>query len=81
MSHRTGKIEILGVWEDGRMLFKYHQAKYDADRGRIFAVKLGENQTWLPGRPLRRGRGLTTGHDCDNLKLIGRRAGQTFINV
>lgn len=48
MSHRTGKIEILGVWEDGRMLFKYHQAKYDADRGRIFAVKLGENQTWLP---------------------------------
>ena len=26
------------------MLFKYHQAKYDADRGRIFAVKLGENQ-------------------------------------
>ena len=35
MSHRTGKIEILGAWEDGRMLFKYHQAKYDADRGRI----------------------------------------------
>ncbi len=30
MSHRTGKIEILGAWEDGRMLFKYHQAKYDA---------------------------------------------------
>ena len=35
MSHHTGKIEILGEY-DGRMLYKYHQAKAAEDNGRIF---------------------------------------------
>lgn len=47
MSHVTGKIEILGQVSDGKMLFKYHQAKYEKDRGRIFSEELAPGQAWL----------------------------------
>lgn len=47
MSHVTGKIEILGSSPDGRMLFKYHQAKEEKDQGRIFAEALTLDQAWL----------------------------------
>lgn len=47
MSHPTGKIEILGEIEPGRMLFKYHQAKHAEDAARIFGRTLGAEQTWL----------------------------------
>ncbi|NDL66632.1 KamA family radical SAM protein [Anaerotalea alkaliphila] len=47
MAHETGKIEILGKGEDGRMLFKYQQAKDPADWSRIFTRKLEEGQCWL----------------------------------
>lgn len=47
MSHRTGKIEILGNLENDQMLFKYHQAKSDADRGRIFTLPIAPDQAWL----------------------------------
>ena len=47
MSHPTGKIEILGKTGKNKMLFKYHQAKYQCDHGRIFALKIAENQCWL----------------------------------
>ncbi len=46
MSHPTGKIEILGQRGE-RMLFKYHQAKYEKDQGRIFEKQIGEGQCWL----------------------------------
>ena len=46
MSHVTGKIEILGKTGDG-MLFKYHQAKYRKDDGRIFTMKVADDQCWL----------------------------------
>ena len=46
LSHETGKIEILGV--DGEeMLFKYHQAKYDKDAGRLFKLPVRDDQCWL----------------------------------
>ncbi len=48
MSHVTGKIEILGEVEENIMLFKYHQSKYDKDRGRIFTEMLDQDQAWLP---------------------------------
>lgn len=48
MSHVTGKIEILGDLGDGRMLFKYHQAKYPQDSGRIFIQRVEDGQCWLP---------------------------------
>ncbi len=47
MSHVTGKIEILGQMEDGRMLFRYHQAKAAEDNSRIFLKELSEDQCWL----------------------------------
>lgn len=47
LSHVTGKIEILGTLSDGEMLFKYQQAKDDADQGRIFKAPLAEGQAWL----------------------------------
>ena len=44
MSHVTGKIEILGIMEDGKVLFKYHQAKYEKDSSRIFLKEIAEDQ-------------------------------------
>ena len=47
MSHPRGKIEIVGSLPNGETVFKFHQAKYDEDAGRIFTLKLGESQGWL----------------------------------
>ncbi len=47
MSHVSGKIEILGSMEDGNMVFKYHEAKEDADLGRIFVQTVKDDQGWL----------------------------------
>jgi len=46
MSHRTGKIEILGIYND-HMYFKYHQAKDTKNLGRIFKRKVDKNAGWL----------------------------------
>ncbi len=48
MSHPTGKIEIVGSIGDDEIIFKYHQAKYDKDQGRVMAIKVTDNQAWLP---------------------------------
>jgi KamA family protein len=48
MSHPTGKIEIIGSIDDNEILFKYHQAKYDYDQGKIMKIKVSDNQAWLP---------------------------------
>ena len=45
------KIEILGNLPDGQMLFKYHQAKDEGTRGRIFTKMLDAGQTWLDEIP------------------------------
>ena len=47
MSHVTGKIEILGITGDQRMLFKFHQAKSPAHKGRIFEQMVSDTQCWL----------------------------------
>ena len=46
MSHRTGKIEILGQM-DGRMYFRYHQAKDKQLAGKLFSKQLTESDAWL----------------------------------
>ncbi|MFX1484725.1 MAG: KamA family radical SAM protein [Promethearchaeota archaeon] len=46
MSHKTGKIEILGI-KDGQFLFKYHQAKNPKDIGRIFSRRISKTAKWL----------------------------------
>lgn len=53
LSHVTGKIEILGLDEAGKMIFKYHQAKYERDNARMFRMELEENQAWLDRIPPR----------------------------
>jgi len=46
MSHRTGKIEIVGVM-DGEIYFKYHQAKNPRNIGKFFKRKLNREAGWL----------------------------------
>ena len=46
MSHRTGKIEILGIF-DNEIYFKYHQAKNRKKLGKIFKRPVNENAAWL----------------------------------
>lgn len=52
LSHETGKIEILGP-DEGRWLFKYHQAKAEEDQGRVLRVRLRPDQCWLHTEDLR----------------------------
>ncbi len=46
MSHITGKIEILGIF-DGEIYFKYHQAKNRENLGKIFKRPVDESAGWL----------------------------------
>ncbi|MGD2066247.1 MAG: KamA family radical SAM protein [Candidatus Bathyarchaeota archaeon] len=46
MSHRTGKIEILGILDD-EIYFKYHQAKNRKKIGKIFTRPVDEKAGWL----------------------------------
>ena len=46
MSHRNGKIEILGI-KDGEVYFKYHQARDPRNAGRFFRRKLARGACWL----------------------------------
>jgi KamA family protein len=48
MSHTTGKIEIVGNLSEDEIIFKYHQAKYTKNQGRIMIIKVEDNQAWLP---------------------------------
>ena len=47
LSHQTGKIEVLENYENGEMLFKYHQAKDPSDAGRIFTREIPDDRCWL----------------------------------
>ncbi len=47
MSHPTGKIEILGPAGEGKLAFKYHQAKDPADNARLFIRDVAPDQCWL----------------------------------
>lgn len=46
MSNINGKVEIIG--RDGNLMtFKYHQAKDEANRGRLFQRNLTEEDCWI----------------------------------
>ena len=47
MSTPRGKIEILGQLPDGKMLFKFNQAKDPADAAKIMMLDLEPGQCWL----------------------------------
>ncbi len=46
MSHKTGKIEIIGRKNDN-LYFKYHQAKDELLANKIFHKKLNKSDCWL----------------------------------
>lgn len=46
MSHKTGKIEIIGLIGD-EVYFKYHQAKNAMNLGKMIKAKINPNGTWL----------------------------------
>ena len=46
MSHKTGKIEILGC-EEGLIHFKYHQTSDPALKNKMFTRKLDKDAGWL----------------------------------
>lgn len=47
MSHRLGKVQMVGFMDDGRAVFKVHGARDEQDQGRIFTAELDEDQVWL----------------------------------
>ena len=46
MSHRTGKVEIVGIHDD-HIYFKYHQAADPYDTGLFFRRRMREGAGWL----------------------------------
>lgn len=46
MSHRTGKVEIVGILGN-EIYFKYHQVKNPKNLGRFFKEKLNKTACWL----------------------------------
>jgi lysine 2,3-aminomutase len=46
MSHKSGKVEILGTMDDF-MYFKYHEAKYRENLGKMFRLKIDDRAGWL----------------------------------
>jgi lysine 2,3-aminomutase len=46
MSHKTGKIEILGIFNN-EIFFKYHQAKDRENLGNIFTRAVDEDAGWV----------------------------------
>lgn len=46
ISHKSGKIEILGI-KDNEIYFKYHRAKNPEKIGKLFARKLDRTSGWL----------------------------------
>lgn len=46
MSHKTGKVEILGII-NGEVYFKYHEAKNRENLGVMFKRRVDENAGWL----------------------------------
>ncbi|MCK5023161.1 MAG: KamA family radical SAM protein, partial [Candidatus Aenigmarchaeota archaeon] len=46
MSHKTGKIEIVGI-KGNEIFFKQHQGKNSNIIGKFFSKKLNKNGAWL----------------------------------
>ncbi|MBN1587911.1 MAG: hypothetical protein JW888_00185 [Pirellulales bacterium] len=51
MSHRTGKIEILDLADNGRLYMRYHQCPDPDKFGRLFSRPYREGACWLDELP------------------------------
>ena len=63
MSHRTGKIEVVGIM-DGYVYMRYHQAKNPGNMGKFFRRRLTPGAGWLDDlgeRPIDPATGDTAG--------------------
>ena len=47
MSHHSGKIEIVGMLDESRLVMKYNNSKYPANSNRVFVIEPKEDQCWL----------------------------------
>ncbi len=47
LSHVTGKIEILGIYNDHEMVFKYHEAQDGVRLGKLFTQNVDDKKAWL----------------------------------
>lgn len=47
MSHKTGKVEVLGGVSKGKLLFRYHECKIPELTGKIFERPIEKEQYWL----------------------------------
>ncbi len=47
LSNEKGKIEIIGNPEGNKVVFKFHQAKFEQDEESIFTLDLDDNQCWI----------------------------------
>lgn len=52
MSHKTGKIRIIGQNEEGETVFQYVQAKDPTRIGKVFTRALADDLTWFESDPL-----------------------------
>lgn len=46
MAHKTGKIEVVGIFEN-EICFKYHQAESQKNSGKFFKKKINKTAGWL----------------------------------
>jgi len=76
MSHKSGKIEILGIANE-EIYFKYHQAKNRKNLGKIFSRKLNEKAGWLDDFKHGRQKSLAS----EKLQMAGIRDGTDLITV
>ena len=47
LSHMSGKIEILGTIGQ-EMIFRYHEAKNPDHYGKLFTLKINDQDCWIP---------------------------------
>ena len=68
MSHRSGKIEVVGV--DAQHLYlRYHRAKNPQDEGRMLVAQRDENAYWLDDLQIVKGLGSAPAPDRESRPL------------
>ncbi len=49
MSHASGKLEILGMAEDSKLLLRYHASPHEEERGRLVTYHCPNGSSWVSG--------------------------------
>jgi len=51
MSHKTGKVEVVGLTDD-KIVFRYHRCADKSLRGRVLIMKRNPNALWFDDYPI-----------------------------